>query len=121
MFLQWGPVDPELDVVELPEAFRKVIFLHWIMKVTLLLFMLAELSFRTGAGSFTFLIPQACKITVRCLDTHVLAVLFAAALLYDKLKESTSISLLAPVFVAKVPIISAIFSACVAFDFFFNL
>ena len=71
------------------------------MEVVLLLFMLAELSFRTGAGSSTFLIPQAHKITFSFLDLHVLAVLCVAALLHDKGKESISISLLAPLVLQK--------------------
>lgn len=59
------------------------------MEVALLLFMLAEFSFRIGAGSSTFLIPHMHKIAYSCLDPHVLAVLCAAALLHGS-------SLLAP-------------------------
>lgn len=96
------------------------------MEVALLLFMLAELSFGTGAGSSTFLIPQAHKVTFSCLDPHILSVLCAATLLHNKGKESISISLLAPLFVTKGPVnqcrILCLLCIWVWFSFFsFNL
>lgn len=66
------------------------------MDVTLLLVMLTELSFSTEAGSATFLISQARKIS--------LLFLCSCSLLHDKGKESISISLLAPLLVAEVSV-----------------
>ena len=64
----------------------------------MLLFVLAELSFRTPISSY----PS--KTTLSFLDPHVLALLCTASLLRDKGKESISILLLAPLLVAKVPL-----------------
>lgn len=74
------------------------------MDVALLLVMLTELSFSTGAGSSTFLIPQARKITFLCGTPYLSCALCSCSLLHGKGKQSISISLLAPLLVAEVSV-----------------
>lgn len=69
--------------------------------MVLLLFMLAELSFRAGAASSASLTHQGHKITFRYF---ILVVLCAAALLHDKGKENIGIALLVSLLVTEVPI-----------------
>lgn len=74
------------------------------MDVALLLVMLAELFFSTGAGSCTFLIPQAHKITLLFGTPCLSRALCSCPLLHDEGKESISISLLPPLLVSEVSV-----------------